>query len=255
MIQLTILGSGTGAPYLRRSAPGILVRLGDFDLLLDCGEGTIRKLLKAGSSSDQIDTIFLSHFHPDHSAGLIPFLFATKYNLGFRRNKVFSIFSHQLFSEFYRDLRNAFGQWVEPAPGLMEIELLKAGDIRSKILESEITFRFSSVAHNPESLAARIEFKGFSLVYSGDTDYSEDLVNLAKSVDLFICECSLPEHMKTEGHSTPSIAGKMASEAGCRTLLLTHMYPACDKADMTGPCRNFFKGELFIAEDSLRLEF
>ena len=70
------------------------------------------------------------------------------------------------------------------------------------------------------------------MVYSGDTDYSEDLIRLAQGADLLICECSLPEEMKVEGHLVPSLAGRIASEAGCRKLLLVHLYPECEGRDI-----------------------
>jgi ribonuclease BN (tRNA processing enzyme) len=59
--------------------------------------------------------------------------------------------------------------------------------------------------------------------------------------------------MKVEGHLTPSLAGRMAAEAGCKRLMLTHLYPICDDSNLIEPCRRHYDGELIIAEDLLRL--
>ena len=53
---------------------------------------------------------------------------------------------------------------------------------------------------------------GKSIVYSGDTDYCPELIELADNCDLLILECSFPDDMKVEGHLTPSEAGKIAAE-------------------------------------------
>ncbi len=76
---ITILGSGTCVPSLQRSSCSVLVEIGNQKLLFDVGPGTMRRLLEAGQSIFDISHIFLSHFHPDHSGELVPFLFATQY--------------------------------------------------------------------------------------------------------------------------------------------------------------------------------
>ena len=90
-MNITVLGSGTCVPSLNRSACSVLVTVNDTHLLLDCGPGTMRRLLEAGKTIFDISMILLSHFHPDHSAELIPFLFATKYPDGGRRKKPLTV--------------------------------------------------------------------------------------------------------------------------------------------------------------------
>lgn len=253
MIEIIIVGSGTGAPSLRRAAPGICVCQDDYRILLDCGAGTLRQLLQAGIPCDRIDAIFLSHFHPDHVGDLIPFLFATKYSLGYQRTSPFRLFAHPRFENLYERLKEAFGEWIVPPSGLMRVETIGT-DTRNLVLEDNLRLSFSPVPHTPESLAIRIDTEdGKSVVYSGDTDYSTDLIHLATGADLLICECSCPEAGKVSGHLTPSLAGKMAAQAGCKKLLLTHLYPVCDQFDMVGPCRRHFEGELVVACDLMRI--
>jgi ribonuclease BN (tRNA processing enzyme) len=110
------------------------------------------------------------------------------------------------------------------------------------------------MAHNPESVALRIEtLSGVSVVYSGDTDYTENLVLLAKGADLLICESALPDDLKVKGHMTPSMAGEIARKAGVSMLVLTHLYPECDMVDIEKECRITYSGPLMTAYDLMTI--
>jgi len=110
------------------------------------------------------------------------------------------------------------------------------------------------VDHNPESIAYRITSSGgISMVYSGDTDFSENLVTLSKDADLLICESALPDELKVKGHLTPSLAGEIAERANVRKLVLTHFYPECDQVDIEKECRKTYSGPLLLAEDLMQI--
>ncbi len=252
-MKVTILGSGTGWPRPERGAPGYLVQVEGEHVLLDFGPGTIGRLLKVGVSISEIDLLCLSHFHPDHVTDLIPFLFATRYQLGYQRQRPFKILAGEGFLSFHQALKQAFGHWVEPPEGLMQVEELSVKH-PSALLEPPLEIRTAPVVHNPESLAFRLTYQGRSLVYSGDTDYSPALVELSQEADLLIIECSAPEGEKVPGHLTPDLAGRIAGEARVRRLVLSHLYPPCDQADLLGPCRRYYDGEVIIAKDFLTLE-
>ncbi|NPA48868.1 MAG: ribonuclease Z [Thermodesulfobacteria bacterium] len=252
-MKFTVLGSGTGWPRLERGSPAYLLEVSGEKFLLDLGPATIPRLLKLGLSLEDVDAIFLSHFHPDHVTDLIPFFFATRYALGYKRQKPVSLYAGEGFSRFYAGLKEAFGHWVEPPEGLLQTEELSTS-CESAFLRPPIEIRTAPVAHNPESLAYRFDFEGKSLVYSGDTDYSPSLIRLAREADLLVIECSFPEGHKVPGHLTPSLAGQIAGEARVKKLLLTHLYPPCEEADLITPCRRYFSGEIMIARDFLSLE-
>ena len=71
---VTILGSGTCVPSLERSSCSVMMEVSGAKLLFDSGPGTMRRLLRTKTTIFDIDYIFYSHFHPDHTAELVPFL-------------------------------------------------------------------------------------------------------------------------------------------------------------------------------------
>ncbi len=251
-MELIVLGSGTGWPRRKRNASGYLLRVGDYWLLLDCGPGTLRRITEAGQDINYIDFIFLSHWHPDHVADLVPYFFATRYRLGFFRVDPIRLISAEGFRNFYRALREAFGHWIEPPEGLLEI-YERPTDRMSLLTFPGLRLATSPARHNPESLALRVEAEGKVLVYTGDTEYSPEIVELAQGADLLVCECSFPEENPVAGHLTPSRAGRMAAEAGVKRLLLTHFYPPCEDADLKGPVQKYYPGEILLAEDLMTI--
>jgi len=252
-ITVTILGSGTCVPSLKRSSCSVLMEVSDSKLLFDSGPGTMRRLLEAGTTIFDISFIFYSHLHPDHTGELVTFLFATKYPDGNSRTTPLTIIAGRGFSAFYKKLKNVYGNWIELAPGLLNIiDLDNTGP--DSIRFYDFTVKSLPVEHTDESIAYRINSAdGKSVVYSGDTDFSENLIALAKNADLLICESALPDDLKVKGHLTPSLAGEIATQANVRKLVLTHFYPECDQADIERQCRKTWSGPLFLAEDLMKI--
>ena len=253
-INLTILGSGTCVPSLERSSCSVMMEVGDTRLLFDSGPGTMRRLLKTGTTIFDVDYIFYSHFHPDHTAELVPLLFATKYPDMDQRQAVLTIVAGLGFEDFYAGLKSVYGKWIELGSELVKIIQMDNRSADSQQLNN-FTVQSAPVVHNPESIAYRItSADGRSVVYSGDTDYSENLIGLSKEADMLICESSLPDDLRLSGHLTPSLAGDIATRAGVKKLVLTHFYPQCDKANIAQECRKTYGGPLVLAEDLMRIE-
>jgi ribonuclease BN (tRNA processing enzyme) len=253
-LSVTILGSGTCVPSLDRSSCSVLVKTDNNLLLLDSGAGTMRRLMEAGVEIFDVSFIFYSHFHPDHTGELVPFLFSNKYPDGGFRKQPLTLVAGKGFLRFYEHLKRAYGHWIELAPGLLNI--IELDNIRRDMRRFD-DFKVESipVEHNPESIAYRITGSdGTSVVYSGDTDFSDNLVMLSKDADLLICESALPAELKVKGHLTPSQAGEIASRANVRKLVLTHFYPECDEADVEKECRKTYSGALVLAEDLMEIE-
>lgn len=252
--SITILGSGTCVPSLKRSACAVLMQIGDCRILFDSGPGTMRRLLEAHTRIFELSYICYSHFHPDHSGELVPLIFATKYPDSSRRRIPLTILAGLGFQTFFEGLQAVYGDWIELPQGMLHIVEL---DNSLKDLREFEYFRVETipVKHNEESIAYKITDPiGHSVVYSGDTDYTENLISLAQNADVLICESALPDNLKVSGHLSPSLAGKIASLANVKKLVLTHLYPECDQVDINAQCRKTYAGPLVIAEDLLRIE-
>jgi ribonuclease BN (tRNA processing enzyme) len=249
MAELIIIGSGTGVPSLRRASPGLLLLSGSSQILIDSGPGALRRLLEAGFTYRDVDLILYTHIHPDHTADLVPILFACKYG-DLPREKEMTIIGGPGFKLFFDKINELYGAWIKP-----ETYHLTVKEISSKpILFGEMKILSAPMAHLPGSVGYRIEWQGEkSIVISGDTDYSENIVNLASEADLLVLECSFPDTKKVEGHLTPSLAGKIARKSGCKKLLLTHLYPVCDQHDILKQCQQIYQGQIILAEDLMRV--
>ena len=253
-MTVTILGSGTCVPSLNRGASSLLVQVGDKRLLVDIGTGTMRRLLEAGFSIYDIDYLLITHFHPDHTGELASFLFALKCMGPDLRKTPLVLAGGPGFVLFYEQLKLLYQHWVHLSDKLNIVELRGDGRDRPEIATGDFVLSCARVEHRPESLAYRIETpEGASVVVSGDTDYAANLVHLARETDLFVCEAAFPDEFRAEGHLTPSGAGRLASEANVKGLVLTHFYPECDEADMYGQCRNTYSGPLVLAEDLMKI--
>ncbi len=251
-MKLTVLGSGTGWIRLERNSPGYLLELNNFCLLLDIGPGILKQILKIGKRLEDISAIFISHFHPDHVTDLIPFFFATRYNLGYKRSLPFELYAEESFSQFFELLKTAFRGWVEPPEGLLKINLLP----RVKKYEFHIgPFKAftSPVKHNPESLAIRLEYNNKSFVYSGDTGYCEEIIELAENADLLIVECANSKELYVEHHLSPKDIALISERAKVKRIVLSHFYPHSEEVDLN-IIKEKFKGEVILAEDLMEIK-
>jgi ribonuclease BN (tRNA processing enzyme) len=251
--MVTILGSGTCVPSLKRSACAAMVATNDQCILLDIGPGTMHRLLEAGIEVFDITHLFLSHFHPDHTGELATFLFANKYPDGRRRKRPLCVAGGPGLGTFFENLTRVYGRWIQLEDPLFRLLELKDSRAMGHRFPG-FSVRTAPAAHNPESVAYRItDDDGASVVYSGDTDVCEELVTLAREADLLICESAMPEAHKARGHLTPAEAGRIAQRAGVGSLVLTHFYPECDQADMAAEARHTWSGPLILAEDLMTI--
>lgn len=254
MMRIIVLGSGTSVPSSHRASPSFLLYAGGRPLLFDMGPGTLRQLAKIGVSHDRIEQIFISHFHPDHIADIIHFLFATRIPDILKNRRPFTITGPKGLKHLIEDLQSVFRGWLDIPDELMEIEELDTR-VSEKRSYHTCTMISQPLRHTPHSLAYRIHDEtGRSLVYSGDTGPCDEIVELAGDCDLLTLECSFPEGMETEGHLTPSQAGRVATLAGARKLLLVHFYPEVLHTDIAGACRKTYGGELILGRDLLHVD-
>lgn len=254
-MEVIFLGTGTGVPSMHRASPGLAVAAGGVNYLIDGGSGALRQLNAAGLDYNGLDVILYTHFHPDHFADFVPYLFATRYFAGFTRLNPARIFAPKGLFEKYNHLRAAFGHWIEPPEGKVIMEELPL-KTRTVLELAGVKVEAGPIPHTPQSLGYRFtdQHSGTSIAVTGDTDYGPDLIKLAADADLMITECSFPDDMKREGHLTPSFAGRAAREANVKKLVLTHFYPEVIGREILGSVRKEFKGDVVLAEDLMRIE-
>lgn len=250
LAELVILGSGTGVPSLRRGSPGVLVISESTIVLIDSGPGALRKMLEAGFTYQDPDLILYTHLHPDHTADLVPTLFACKYGDSSREKDLLCI-GGTGFKSFFGALTKLYGSWIEPQSYHLKVQEVS----KEPLFFRNLKILSKPTAHITGSVGYRIELKdGKSIAVSGDTDYCQNMIDLAFEADLLILECSFPDSKKVEGHLTPSLAGRIALESHCKKLLLTHFYPVCDQFDILTPCKEVYSGQIILTEDLLRVQ-
>ncbi len=250
-MKIKVLGSGTGVPQLKRAAPGYFLRMNEVTALLDAGPGTLQRLVRAGGDYRFLQALFFTHAHPDHISDLIPLLFALKYTPGFERKKPLKIFGPPVLSTFLKNAALLYGNWLQNLPFELQVTESEQG----KATLEGLKVRWVKMNHSAPTVGYRFDTpSGHSFVFSGDTDVTPNLPELAQATDLLILECSFPDDQKVEGHLTPHEAGKMAALAGAQKLLLTHFYPPCDAIDPLPSVRSYFGGEVQKAQDGLTLE-
>jgi ribonuclease BN (tRNA processing enzyme) len=181
---------------------------------------------------------------------LVTLLFALR-NQYLGRVKPLKITGPEGLKDYYRGLQCVYGHWVEEEGYDLELIELGEGEIR----RDGYTLNTRNVLHTPSSLAFRLESPdGKSLVYSGDTDYCEGILELGRGSRTMLLECSVPEEERAEGHLTPTLAGQIASECGAKKLILTHFYPLFVEIDIVDRVRKVFDGEVVLAKDMMKIE-
>ncbi len=219
-MKLKILGTGTANPSLQRLSSSYLLLTAWGTILVDVGPSVVRRLLEYGCTTDQIDMIVLTHFHPDHTTDLATFLFASNFGDVPRKKPLFLLGGRGLEKFFARFVR--LYRWLAPTGYDLHLRSLPAGALQL----DGLLLRTCQVNHNPESIGVRAdENKG--VVFSGDTGHSKNLVALAADSDLLVCECSFPAR-RVPGHLNLSDVQRMVKEARPKRVILSHLYPEWD---------------------------
>lgn len=222
-------------------------------ITVDMGPGTMRRMCEAGIDSRDIDVILVTHFHVDHVSDVPAFLFASNYGYDAMREEPFHLIGPEGLEQFYAGLVAVYQDWIVPRGGRLRMREMSPRE------EDEVSFRGIRIVSRPAlhhfpALAYRINAEGAAVTLTGDTDFSHEVVELARGSDVLICECSMPEGRKVPGHMVPSEAARTAALAGVKRLVLTHFYPPCEEVDLIEQARPFFSGEIVKAEDLMTIE-
>lgn len=250
-MEITVVGTGTVVPRISRRQSCVVVRTGDETLVFDLGSGAVRGMLHAGLDPFAIDRVFFTHFHPDHTVDVVPLLFAMNYGAAEPRTQLLHVAGPEPFAGFWGRVLDVWGEWMRGDYPLEISEL--PHECPSPIELPGYRVSWAPAVHRPESVGYRIMADGRAFVYTGDTEYSESVVGLARDADTLLVECSFPDDNPIPGHLTPSGVARVASEANVRRVVLTHVYPAADELDLVSEVGRGYGGEVLLAEDGLTL--
>jgi ribonuclease BN (tRNA processing enzyme) len=121
-MELIHLGSGTGIPLNYRGSPSLLLMIDSDPVVFDMGPGSLRQLAKAGINFERIGLIFITHFHPDHTADLIHFLFATRNPSIIKRRRPFVITGPKGTKKLISRLQDSYIDCLSLPSEIMTIE-------------------------------------------------------------------------------------------------------------------------------------
>lgn len=235
MRAVTVLGSCGAFPEPGRACSGFLVEWDGFRLVLDLGYGTLPRLL---AHAADVDAVAVTHEHPDHCVDL-----------------------HALFRMRY------YGRQPQPRrplycpPGVVDrigglepdVPLAAVFDIHHLPGAYDVgPWRLTGIPlpHHVPNAGIRLEADGLILAYTGDCGPGPGLAELGRDADLFIVEAT-DRNGPSEHLMTAAEAGRWATQAGARRLMLTHFWPGNDRALAVDTARAHFAGDIVAATEDL----
>ena len=279
--RLILLGT-KGGPRVSeagRSNPSTLLVINEVPYVVDCGYGTSRQLLAAGIPLKTLRHVFITHHHSDHNlehGALVYNAWAS--GLGSRVDLWGPPGLRNMRAAFFEamtiDIETRIAD--EGRPDLARLVFANEFDGPGVILENaDVRVTAARVRHPPieHAYAFRFDAKDRSIVISGDTAYSPELVALARGADVLVHEVMylpaldallrrnanakrLREHLLAS-HTLPEEVGRVAAEAGVGTLVLSHFVPG-DDASITDQqwaegVRKRFRGRIIVGADLMEI--
>jgi ribonuclease BN (tRNA processing enzyme) len=216
-MKVHFLGCGDAFGSGGRNQTAYLLEEGGRLYLLDCGPAALFALKRAGFHPDALEAIFLTHLHGDHFGGL-PFFFID-YLYNEPRSRPLPVAGPPGTAERARSLMALM--YGEKTLSFVEFPVLEPGSRRALAGAEIEAFR---VPHQTDaiSLALKVTIGGKTVLYSGDSSWTDEFVEQSEGTDLFICECCFFDTESTTHMSYTKIAANRA-RLQCKQLILTHM--------------------------------
>ncbi len=268
-MQVILLGTGYPRPDAERAGPSTAVVVNGKLFIVDAGRGVVMRLAATGLELKSLRAVFLTHLHSDHTSGL-PDLFSTSWIFG--RYTPLDLYGPKgtkkladAMVRFFADDIHIRRDLTEMHPGAgatIRAHRVKEGTVYQ---DEDVRITAFAVDHTPVKNAFGYKFESGSrsIVISGDTRPSDNLVRHAQGVDVLIHEAYLPEWLDKVDtpevaarlkfyHSTPEEAGMAAQKAGVKLLVLTHLVPGNDEKTFHERAARHFNGTIVIGRDLMR---
>jgi ribonuclease BN (tRNA processing enzyme) len=276
--KLVLLGTGSGPiPGLSRGMASSLMVHDGAAYMLDCGLGATDKYARAGVPFNALRSIFITHHHPDHNIEYGPLLLIAWVS-GMRQ----SVRAYgppplmQMTKDYFRSAKTTIDFWADDfhIPPLQPIEVHEVVTAGQVMQDDNVRVTSVVVQHPPVTPAFgyRFDFSDRSIAFSGDTTALAAVAQMAKGADVLVHEAiDFPAmeafvrraiaagapgtvevamaHMRAD-HTSPEDAGRIAQEAGVKTLVLSHIGPPfVSDASWQGAAARYFKGEIVVGHD------
>src|SRR5690242_6225076 len=264
--RVTLLGTGSPVLSETRFGPSILVEAGDQRLVFDAGRGAAQRLQQLGVPFDRIDAIFLTHLHSDHIVGL-PDLWLTGWIIG-RRTVPWELVGPTGTAAMAAHLAQAFAFDIDirvkdggqnAAGGQLSARDVAPGVVyeRGGVKVTAFLVDHGMVA---PAFGYRIEYGGRTVVLSGDTRYSPELIAVARGADLLVHEVvlappdvapSAPYYRAFAHHTTPEQAAEVFARARPTLAVYSHIviFGGVDEAEIVSRTRRGYAGPLLLGHD------
>jgi ribonuclease Z len=273
-IRVTLLGTGTPVPAMNRFGPSILVEAGGQKFLFDAGRGAMQRLAQLKVRWQDVDGVFLTHLHSDHVVGF-PDLWLTGWLVRPGRDRPLRVWGPTGTQKMMSKLEEAYDFDIRirlyddrAAPNGV---LLFAQDITEGVAFEKDALKITAfeVDHSPvwPALGYRVDYGGRSVVLSGDTRVSQNLIRHAAGVDLLVHEVASPESFQRAGvrperaqsviahHVTPEQAGEVFARTTPKLAVYSHIVqPDAGAQDLIPPTRKHYAGPVEVGEDLMVIE-
>ena len=285
--KLVMLGTGAGpnptVPGRTRYMTSYVMVNDGRAYVLDCGLGVTDQFARTGIPFAAVQSVGITHHHPDHNIEYGPFILIA-WVQGLRTS--LRTFGPPPLKQMTEDLLRAYKAtidfWVADlkVKPLMSPEVSEVSTDGTVMQDEHVKVSSAIVQHPPvrPALAYRFDFKDRSIVFSGDTAPVKAVTQLAQGADILVHEAmyvpaleayirdriakgspirfdDYMAHMRVD-HSPVEDVGRIAQEAGVRTLVLSHLTPGIDGIqDETWRelAARHFRGEIVVARDLMVL--